>query len=144
MNIIPEHCEITVDRRVVPGEDPTDVLPTVERLLDEVRRDDPSLEVRQETPDMVDLPLDPRGGEGFAGFVQGVLEQQGLPADPEGAGYGTDASSLGPVHIPAVVLGPGSIAQGHTADEWIELAALDRGVEVYRALMCTAVPAAGA
>ena len=143
VNIIPEHCEISVDRRVVPGEDPEEVLPAVEQILDQVRRDEPALEVRQETPDMVDLPLDPRGGEEFAGFVQQVLGSMLLPAGLQGAGYGTDASSLGPARIPAVVLGPGSIAQGHTADEWIDLEELDRGVEVYLALMSTALQAGG-
>ena len=114
-----------------------------EPYLDQVRRDEPALEVRQETPDMVDLPLDPRGGEEFAGFVQQVLGSMLLPAGLQGAGYGTDASSLGPARIPAVVLGPGSIAQGHTADEWIDLEELDRGVEVYLALMSTALQAGG-
>jgi acetylornithine deacetylase len=38
-----------------------------------------------------------------------------------------------------VVLGPGDIAQAHTADEWIDLAELQRGVEVYGTLMRTAV-----
>ena len=32
--------------------------------------------------------------------------------------------------IPSVVFGPGDIAQAHTADEWISLAALERGKEL--------------
>jgi acetylornithine deacetylase len=34
--------------------------------------------------------------------------------------------------LPAVAAGPGSIAQAHTADEWISLEELDRGVKFYR------------
>ena len=34
--------------------------------------------------------------------------------------------------IPAVAAGPGSIAQAHTADEWVSLAELERGVKFYR------------
>ena len=61
-----------------------------------------------------------------------------MPAQLQGVGYGTDASAFGLAGIPAVVLGPGDIAQGHTADEWIDVAELNRGAEVYAALMRTA------
>ena len=137
INIIPERCEIHLDRRVVPGENPAQVQPAVEQVLDELRRLDESLEVVQEQPDMVDWPLDPEGGEDFAGFVQGVLKEMGMAADLEGVGYGTDASSFSRAQVAAVVLGPGDIAQGHTCDEWIELDQLHRGVEVYQGLMST-------
>ena len=44
-----------------------------------------------------------------------------------GLHYFCDAAVLGRGGIPSVVFGPGDIAQAHTADEWIELAQLDRG-----------------
>jgi acetylornithine deacetylase/succinyl-diaminopimelate desuccinylase-like protein len=34
--------------------------------------------------------------------------------------------------MPAVAIGPGSIAQAHTEDEWIEVAELERGVEFFQ------------
>ena len=33
--------------------------------------------------------------------------------------------------MPAIALGPGSIAQAHTEDEWIEVAELERGVDFF-------------
>ena len=47
-NIIPDQCEIRLDRRVVPGEDPTKVLPEVQIVLDQLAVEFPSLEVTQE------------------------------------------------------------------------------------------------
>lgn len=135
INIIPEHCEIHVDRRVVPGEDPDTVIPSVERILEAIRASNPHLKVVQETPDMVDSPLDPAGGEAFGAFVASVLKSTGLPDGLTGVGYGTDASSFSRAGIPAVVLGPGDIAQGHTADEWIDLSQLNAGADVYLNLM---------
>jgi acetylornithine deacetylase len=41
--------------------------------------------------------------------------------------YFCDASILSHGGIPSIVFGPGDIAQGHTADEWISLASLERG-----------------
>jgi acetylornithine deacetylase len=58
-------------------------------------------------------------------------------ADRETAGtvsYGTDACMFGEMkHL--VVLGPGDIAQAHTADEWIELEQFDLGTELYAKLV---------
>ena len=135
INIVPEQCDIHLDRRLVPGEKPQDVLPQVEQVLDVLRRADPNLNVCQNEPAMVDWPLDPSGGEVFAAAVQRGLHQLGTAADLVGVGYGTDASSFGPAAIPAVVLGPGDIAQGHTCDEWIALDQLNQGVKVYCGLM---------
>jgi acetylornithine deacetylase len=140
INIIPEHCEIHVDRRLVPGEDPDTVIPAVERILDELRAGNPNLAVVQEAPDMVDSPLDPTGGREFGAFVASVLKSTGLPDGLTGVGYGTDASSFSRVGIPAVVLGPGDIAQAHTAGEWIDLGQLNSGVDVYQNLMMSKAP----
>ena len=140
INIIPEHCEIHVDRRLVPGEDPDTVIPAVENVLEELRAGNSELTVVQEAPDMVDSPLDPAGGEAFGAVVASVLKSMELPDGLTGVGYGTDASSFSRVGIPAVVLGPGDIAQGHTADEWIDLGQLNSGVDVYHNLMMSKVP----
>ncbi len=139
INIIPERCQIAVDRRTVPGEDNETVQPTVELLLDDLRRSDSNLKVTQESPFIIDVALDPKGGEAFAGYVQGVLKEMDLPTELAGVGYGTDGSTLSEVGVPTVVIGPGDIAQAHTCDEWIELEQLKLGVEVYLRLMCTGV-----
>lgn len=48
--------------------------------------------------------------------------------------YGTDACMLGQMkHM--VVIGPGDIAQAHTADEWVELEQLRLGSELYTRLI---------
>ena len=46
--------------------------------------------------------------------------------------YGTDGVAFCAKMKQLIVLGPGDIAQAHTVDEWIELAQLHCGVEVYR------------
>ena len=135
VNIVPEHCEIRVDRRLVPGEDPDTVLPAVEQALDRLRGRIPQLSVSQDSPEMVDYPLDPRGGEGFASRVQAALKQMGLPSEAHGVGYGTDASSFSAAGVPALVLGPGDIAQAHTADEWLDLEQLRLAADIYLNIM---------
>ncbi|MDA0838699.1 MAG: M20 family metallopeptidase [Planctomycetota bacterium] len=135
INIIPEHCLISIDRRIVPGEDPHEVLPAVEKILNELRQQVADIQVKQATPTMIDPPLDPRGGEPLASFVCDTLQKMGLPAEPEGVPFGTDGSAFSVVGIPTLVIGPGDIAQAHTCDEWIDLEQLERGSDVYERLM---------
>jgi acetylornithine deacetylase len=134
VNVIPEFCEIEIDRRVVPGEDNATVVPTVERLLEELRGEFLGIEVEQQEP-YLDPPLDPAGGEAFARAICEVLKGMELEAEPAGVYYGTDASQFSAIGVPAVVLGPGSIEQAHTKDEWLALDQLERGIEVYFELM---------
>jgi acetylornithine deacetylase/succinyl-diaminopimelate desuccinylase-like protein len=52
----------------------------------------------------------------------------------------SDANIFNQHGIPAVAFGPGSIAQAHTRDEFIELAALDAGVAALTRLLDDASP----
>lgn len=51
--------------------------------------------------------------------------------EPRTVCYGTDGGELHELQN-RVVIGPGSIAQAHTTDEWIELEQLQKGVELFR------------
>jgi acetylornithine deacetylase len=134
VNIIAASCEIEIDRRTVPGEDGAQVLAEVESLLSDLRAGHPGLVVTTLDP-IVHAPLDPAPGTGFASLVAAALAARGSDPTPAGVRFGTDAGALSAAGIPAVVLGPGDIAQAHTDDEWLDLSELDRAVELYLAIM---------
>lgn len=52
-----------------------------------------------------------------------------------GAPWFSDAGHLAAAGVPAVCVGPGDIAQAHTADEFITLAEMERGVAFYSAFI---------
>jgi acetylornithine deacetylase len=137
-NIIPDYCEIGMDRRLVPGEKTEDVIPQIERVLAPLRAAMPEAGIEVEAV-FLDPSLSPRAGA-FTDFANGVLESYGDVA-PRGVPYGTDASNYDAAGLPAIVLGPGHIAQAHTEDEWIALEQVEKAVEVYEALMSTPFPA---
>ncbi|HIO07794.1 TPA: M20/M25/M40 family metallo-hydrolase, partial [Candidatus Poribacteria bacterium] len=66
---------------------------------------------------------------------QGKLKEMQLSCEPMGVGFGTNASSFNGTGIPAIIIGPGDIAQAHTSDEWIDLEQLRQGEAVYLNLM---------
>ncbi len=63
-------------------------------------------------------------------FVSDLHRLSGNAA-PTTAAYGTDGAILTELSQVAVI-GPGSIAQAHTDDEWIALSQLDQGTDLFR------------
>jgi len=117
INIVPDLCEARVDIRTIPGQD-------LSPLLDSLAKRFPSLQFERRISGP--LRTDP------AHPLVGVLESCG--ARCVGAPWFCDAAVLAASGTPAVALGPGSMAQGHTADEWISLADLEAGVEFFKTL----------
>ncbi len=131
VNLVPEWCEIEVDRRLAPGEDPQAALAEIDAVLEELRaagddvvREAPTaLKPGLETP--ADHPLI-RAAEAAA------TAMAGRPVTAIGVPYGTDAANLSGIGgIPCVVLGPGSIDQAHSANEWIAVEEVERAVDLY-------------
>lgn len=133
-NMIPDHCEIVLDRRLVPGEEGSEVLSTVESLLDEVRKEVPGILVEQ-LDAFLDPPMEPLGAEQILRHLEPALRQVGVPVKALGMPYGTDASNLTTAGIPAVVIGPGDIRQAHTVDEWIATEQVESAVGLYKKIL---------
>lgn len=134
VNIIPEFCEIEIDRRTLPGENSEQVLKEIEAVLESIALRDPTIRIGTSTP-FVDYQLDPTVNREFAEQISEILIDMGLSGEQSGAGYGTDASTYSIAGIPTIVIGPGSINQAHTKDEWLEIAELDKSVLVYLQIM---------
>ena len=113
-NIVPDHCEATIDIRVIPGDDP-------ERIVTLIRETSPGVEVVYQGSSP--LHTDPDHP------VIGKLSALG--ATPVGAPWFCDAAVFAAKGMPAVALGPGSIAQAHTADEFISVSDLEEGAAFF-------------
>jgi acetylornithine deacetylase len=143
-NLVPEWAEIEVDRRVAPGEDPAAALAELDALLDPLRaRGD---DLTREAPTIEQPPVETPADHPLVRLAESVVgEELGREVVAGGVPYGTDASSLSGIGgIPCVVLGPGSIDQAHTEDEWVDLGEVVTAVDVYEALARSFVPIATA
>lgn len=135
VNVVPDTCQIDCDRRLLPGEEPEAVLAEVDRALDALRQGDAGLRVEREAPYVHVPPMETAADEAVVRATVQALEQADRDPTLAAVAYATDASMLASVGgLPAVVLGPGDIAQAHTNDEWIELAELEAAVGVYRGI----------
>ena len=119
-NIVPDRCVLGLDIRFTPQlRDRGGATALLEAF---VRERDAEAEVRAlpESPPL-DTPADNP-------FLQ-QLVRRGAALD--GAPWFCDGAYLAAGGIPAVAIGPGSIAQAHTEDEWISVAELEAGARFF-------------
>jgi len=125
INIVPDQCRIEVDCRFVPGID-------LEKLQREIE-----IDLRARVPDAVVRVPSQRHSRALdtdesLPWVQRLGKTaRGLTTAP----WFSDASVLSGPHCPAVCVGPGSIAQAHTKDEFILLRDLEDGADFFRRWM---------
>ncbi len=130
INIVPEACEIEVDRRIIPGERPDRVLLEFERELGEALRDrGVTFTIRKL---LLDWALDTPHESAVVRCSRAAAARLGLKPDLVGAPYGSDASKLQQLKgIPSIVYGPGSIAQAHSKDEWVPVREVEQAASFY-------------
>jgi len=113
-NIVPDHCEATIDIRLIPGEKP-------EGIIDLLQTAAPGAK-------FVHYGSKPLDTDPSHPLIE-VLSTLG--ATPVGAPWFCDAAVFSDRGIPSVALGPGSIDQAHTADEWISVVDLEEGARFF-------------
>lgn len=114
VNIVPDSCRAVVDLRTIPGQD----ISGIEQVL---RARIPDIEISMTVSD----PLYTDPGHPL---VQ-VLQRCG--AGLAGAPWFCDAAVFASAGCPAIAMGPGSIAQAHTCDEFISLDDLENGAKFF-------------
>jgi acetylornithine deacetylase/succinyl-diaminopimelate desuccinylase family protein len=129
VNVIPDWCEIEVDRRLIPGEVPAvalqDAREWLSTQLPEVIRiefSDPGVQM----PPLPSLALD-----WLPPLSVAIEKATGRRPAFRGVPFGTDAGPLSATGTPCIVFGPGDIAQAHTKDEWIDLDQVAQAAEAY-------------
>jgi acetylornithine deacetylase len=132
VNVVPDSCCIDIDRRVVPGEDADDLLAEVDALLRQVGDENPDFHIERKEPYIVDPPLDTSPDSEIARAALKSCDNILGGGELGAVDYGSDASKLNTVaDVPAIVLGPGSIDQAHSADEWVPIDELVSCSELY-------------
>ena len=117
-NIVPDRCEIEIDRRTVPGEKDNAVQ---REILNFIRSHGLKAQlINSKTGACMALETNPN-----LPLVSRMMKLAGQ-TKPAGVDFFCDASIIASGGTPSIVFGPGNIAQAHTADEWISLRSLDR------------------
>jgi acetylornithine deacetylase len=128
INTVPNCCTIQIDRRVLPGEDG---LAARQHVVDYVRERIPTtLEVDFEPPLLASPGLSDVANGAVAERLSAVIRSRGGHGEKLGVPFGTNAPAYAQIGAPTVVFGPGSIAQAHTCDEWVEIDQLQKATDI--------------
>ncbi len=122
-NVVPDHCEVAIDFRIVPGLDGREWLA---RLQEDFAQQEPGtcLVIDRYSPPMNTDPGHP---------IMKLLQDNGAPLASTPC-Y-SDAGVFAAAGIPAVTIGPGSAAQAHTADEHLKVDDLNAGVAFFQSFL---------
>ncbi len=130
--IVPDLCELEVDRRLLPGESSDDVRADLERRLDRLCDSVSDFAYEIGAPLVDCAPLDTPVDSTVVGAARRAAGDRGLLADVSAFPAATDAPNLG---VPAVVWGPGALAHAHTLDELVEIDEVVEAAHLYLAVV---------
>jgi acetylornithine deacetylase len=133
-NTVPDYCRADVERRLLPGETFAAATADLTAYLTACPDVDFPFALTQASPGC--LALDPEGSGDLVARLGAVINSVVGAHSVHPVPFGTDASTVAQAGVPAIVFGPGDIAQAHTKDEWIDLAQLEPAAEILYRFAC--------
>lgn len=131
VNMVPDRCEIEIDRRTLPGETPEEVTAEFRAVLDELAAGEPELRAEL-LPGLWAEASETPEGTSMVGLLAEARDAFGREGSEIGYGGATDARFLiNQGGIPSVIFGPGDVSLAHTTGEHVELDQLLAGARIY-------------
>jgi acetylornithine deacetylase len=125
-NIVPVSCRLDFDVRALPGVD----IAAIDRRLRTFAADECLPAMRRIAPESgIDIAIAnevPPFASGTASEAVELALYLAGQNETHAVSYATEAGLFQAAGSPAVVIGPGDIAQAHTADEWIATEQIDK------------------
>lgn len=121
-NIVPNRCELVVDRRMIPGETAETMTEALKRIIDPMMEREKGLQIevrlRRNHFDPYLIPQDePIVQAAIESFEKIIGEKAKIGAQA----FSTDGSHLFLEGIPAVIFGPGNPHFAHAVDECVDI-----------------------
>jgi acetylornithine deacetylase/succinyl-diaminopimelate desuccinylase len=132
-NVVPDRCEVEIDRRIIPGEeDPDEVLAPFRRLIDDLVAEHPDTRIEVSLKEWTEA-AETTGDSAIASVIRdAIAAESGSPPPFVGFTGITDARFyINDAHIPTVIAGPGSLSLAHTANESIGVDEMVEAARVY-------------
>lgn len=130
VNLVPDLVVLELDRRVVPGESPEAAR---NEVIERIAAACSGARIEHDAPFLESAGLPAMADRTWFDRLTAAARLKGVAARQIAARYGTNASVFAAAGVPSLVFGPGAIGQAHTADEWIELAQVDKAADILAA-----------
>ena len=126
---VPDHCEITLDRRTIPGESFESVMAELTEIVEKVASQIPDFRYTFSEPSLNVPPLSTDLQSAVFTSVFAACKKV-LGREPAVLPFpgSTDAPNFG---VPAVICGAGALAQAHSLNEYVPIDEMVSAVEIY-------------
>ncbi len=131
-SVVPDRCVVRFELRTIPGYATNQALKDIENLIHELANEDPDLKAK------VGLflsgePLNTSPEEPMIkGLQKAIKAVKGTQPQIIGLPFYTEAAIFAKaLHIPACIIGPGDIAQAHSADEFVKISEVFEAANIY-------------
>jgi acetylornithine deacetylase/succinyl-diaminopimelate desuccinylase family protein len=125
---VPDFCEIDVDRRTIPGETSAGVMKELHNATASAKTKAPELDFEIGKPFLDLPPLDTQADALVAKAVVAACKAVIGHVDVSAFPGSTDAPNFG---CPAVICGPGDLAQCHSLNEYVALDQIEDAARIY-------------
>ena len=134
-NVVPDHCVMTLNRNIVPGEDTAVVIEGIKAIIEKLKTEDSALNTTVRITLRED-PVEISRDEPIVTILNQAIEAAtAVKADIGGMIGVNDSRLLIKRGIPTVVCGPGITTQSHSIDEYAEIDAVVNAAKAYALLM---------
>ncbi len=130
-SVYPDGCHLVVERRTLPGETVSGVMAEAEGVLARARERCPGLRATVEAG-LYRAATEVPAGSALVEGLRRACRRTGLPGAVGGMTAWVDACFLNEHGTAAVCFGPGSIAQAHSAEEWVSVEEIEVCARVLR------------
>ena len=138
VNVIADKCLLEIDRRWISSENKEMLTKEIEIYLEDVCKENKDLKfytIPKLPPDVYLEPLFlPENHELVKMCKDALIASNREPVVTRMPCW-TDGATTSHAGIPTIILGPGSLEQAHTADEWIYIAEVVDAVKIYLSLI---------
>jgi acetylornithine deacetylase len=129
MSTYPETCNLSIERRTLPGESVEKALTEITDACEAVHSRHPHFDARV-TLSTAQLPSDVPLNSPVVKRLRGSMERERVPVRIEGLSAWTDAALLNEAGIPTICFGPGDIALAHAAEEFVPIEEIEIATRV--------------
>tara|TARA_R110002096_G_scaffold310126_10_gene504726 strand:- start:9847 stop:10983 length:1137 start_codon:yes stop_codon:yes gene_type:complete len=127
INFVPSSCIISLDRRLLPGQQSDAILEEYRVLLSDMGD-----EVIVHPADLSDEAMETPESASVVQVGRQVLHELDKNSEPCGVPFGCDVTKFSRAGIPGIIFGPGSIDQAHGAVEFVDVNEVELAFDFYR------------
>lgn len=130
VNIVPDRCSVKIDIRTLPDQNHPGIISDLETICAELKENDPRFEADIATIKSVPALQTDTEGEFASSFCQTIGASGTGKVD-----FATDGPFFAESGAPIVIFGPGKPGACHQPNEYIDIADLDKGRQLYKKII---------